>query len=157
MHATWDEKVWSQFFKTPPTFISSPFQSRLIAKKTKKERFFGIPFIMHLLWIFSIWCQFLAILLKRCNWKVGIPYLQMLYFGLNLLLFCLILLEVDCPFQMTSTSCVSLRKDRREAITPSSWWCRGRVNIIMWWGEMEIYSPHQTSSVSFTICLDILS
>ena len=44
------EKIWClsdrefpEFFKTPPTFISDPFQSRVIAKKTQKSVFLGHP------------------------------------------------------------------------------------------------------------------
>ena len=39
-------REFPEVFKTPPTFISSPFQSGVIAQKPRKSVFFGTPCIL---------------------------------------------------------------------------------------------------------------
>ena len=39
-------REFPEVFKTPPTFISSPFQSGVIAQKPRKSVFFGTPCIV---------------------------------------------------------------------------------------------------------------
>ena len=47
-------REFPEVFETPPTFISSPFQSGVIAQKPRKSVFFGTPCIIKIVIAFQM-------------------------------------------------------------------------------------------------------
>ena len=57
------QREFPEVFETPPTFISSPFQSGLIAKKPRKSVFLGHP----------VYFQISELFLSFCLWLGSLP------------------------------------------------------------------------------------